>query len=390
MRSRLQTRLMASFAIYTLAVSALFGLFAMAFVYTVEDRFFERALDAEATVQRAHFAAHGRWAVPWAPQFSVHGSVASLPDDLQRTLAVEPQRREAAGDDGRHYHVLALKQRAAPPWLVAEVSAGLIVRPMRRELLAWLVGWGLAVASLALLLAWVVGRDFDVLLARTRAFLAREQAFARDASHELRTPLAVLRMAIDRLLAQPGLQAPMRQQLAPMQAATQLMEQTVDTLLLLAREPAAGGPAPPGARPGTRPATPVAVAVLPLVEQWVLAHAAWLDTQALSLDIQLQRHDTLALPAPVLQLALANLLGNALAHGQRGGQVLVTLEAGALCIDNPSAALPAGASGEFVKGEGSAGFGLGLSILHRLLEQHGARLQVQHRAGHTRARIVVG
>ena len=90
------------------------------------------------------------------------------------------------------------------------------------------------------------------------------------------------------------------------------------------------------------------------------------------------------------ELALANLLGNALAHGQRGGQVRVTLEAGALCIDNPSAALPAGASGEFVKGEGSAGFGLGLSILHRLLEQHGAQLQVQHRAGHTRARIVVG
>lgn len=378
---KLQHRLMASFAVFTLAVSALFGLFAMAFVYTIEDRFIERALEQEAKVQREHFAAHGRWATPSAPQFRVHSSLATLPADLQRTLAAEPQRREVAGDEDRHYHLLALQQPAAPPWLVAEVSAWLIVRPIRQELIAWLAGLGLGLAALALLLAGVVGRHFDSLLARTRAFLVREQAFTRDASHELRTPLSVLRVAIERLQARPGLDAPVRQQLAPMHAATQLMEQTVDTLLLLAREPAAAGSLRPTAAP---------VAVLPLVEQWALAHAAWLDTQALSLDIRLGRHDTLALPAPVLQLALANLLSNALAHGEPGGQVLVSLQGGALCIDNPSPPLPAGAGDEFVKGEGSAGFGLGLSILHRLLEQHGARLQVQHQAGHTRAHIELG
>ena len=376
---KLQHRLMASFAVFTLAVCALFGLFAMAFVYTVEDRFIDRALEQEAQVQRAHFAVHGRWAAPSAPHFSVHGALETLPPDLQRTLAAEPRRREVPGDSGRHYHLLALQQPAAPPWLVAEVSAWLIVRPMRQELIGWLAGWSLGVAALALLLAWVVGRNFDALLARTRAFLAREQAFTRDASHELRTPLAVLRVAIDRLLARPGLDAPTRQQLAPMRAATQLMEQTVATLLLLAREPGAAGSPPPAT---------TAVAVLPLVEQWVLAHADWLDTQALSLDIRLARHDTLTLPAPVLQLALANLLGNALAHGRPGGQVEVSLVGGALCIDNPGPPLPEGAGGDFVRGEGSAGFGLGLSILHRLLEQHGGRLDVQHQAGHTRARIV--
>jgi signal transduction histidine kinase len=375
---KLQRRLMAGFTVFTLAVSALFGLFAMAFVYAVEDRFIDRALEQEARAQQAHFAAHGRWAAPSSPQFSVHPSAATLPPDLRRTLAAEPQRREVAGDDGRHYHLMALQQRAAPPWLVAEVSDWLIVRPMRRELMGWLAGCGLAVAGLALLLAWVVGRDFDALLTRTRAFLVREQAFTRDASHELRTPLAVLRVATERLLARPGLDATTRQQLAPMRAATLLMEQTVNTLLLLAREPTSDGLPPPA---------PAPVAVLPLVEQWVLAHADWLDTQALSLDIRLARHDTLALPAPVLLLALANLLGNALAHGRPGGEIVVSLVDGALCIDNPGPPLPAAVGGEFVKGESSAGFGLGLSILHRLLEQHGGRLEVQHQAGRTRARI---
>ena len=380
---RLQTRLMASFAAFTLAVCALFGLFAMAFVYSVEDRFIDRALEQEALAQRAHFAAHGRWAAPSAAHFSVHPSAATLPPDLRATLLSEPKRREVAGDDGRHYHVMALQQAALPPWLVAEVSGLLIVRPLRRELLGWLAGWGIAVAALSLLLAWAVSRGFDALLTRTRAFLAREQAFTRDASHELRTPLAVLRVAIERLLARPGLDAPVQQQLAPMHAATLLMEQTVDTLLLLAREDDAAASAAPHT-----PAEPVAV--LPLVEQWVLAHAAWLDTQALQLEIDLGRHDTLALPAPVLQLALANLLDNAFAHGQPGGRVRVSLEGGALCISNPGAAPPAGAGEDFVKGQGSAGFGLGLSILRRLLERHGSRLDVQHRDGHTLARIVVG
>ena len=375
----MQRRLMASFAAFTLAVCALFGLFAMAFVYTVEDRFIERALEQEALAQRAHFAAHGRWATPSAAHFSVHAAVATLPADLQSTLLIEPKRREAAGDDGRHYHVMALQQAAQPPWLVAEVSGLLIVRPMRQELLGWLVGWGLVVAGLSLLLAWAVSRGLVGLLARTRAFLAREQAFTRDASHELRTPLAVLRVAIERWLARPGLERDAKAQLAPMHAATLLMEQTVSTLLLLAREDDAASVA------SRAPAEPVAL--LPLVEQWVLARAAWLDTQALQLDIQLGRHDTLALPVPVLQLALANLLGNAFAHGQPGGRVRVSLEGGALCIQNPGAAPPDGAGEEFVKGEGSAGFGLGLSILRRLLEKHGSRLDVQHQAGHTLARI---
>jgi len=382
---RLQTRLMASFAAFTLAVCALFGLFAMAFVYSVEDRFIERALEQEALAQRAHFALQGRWAAPSATYFSVHRSLDTLPADLRPTLLAEPKRREAAGEDGRHYHVMALQQAAHSPWLVAEVSGLLIVRPLRRELLGWLTGWGFAVAGLSLLLAWAVSRGFDGLLARTRAFLAREEAFTRDASHELRTPLAVLRVAIERLLTQPGLALSVQQQLAPMHAATLLMEQTVSTLLLLAREDDAAADA--GADAPRTPAEPVAV--LPLVEQWVLAHAAWLDTQALRLDIAIGRHDTLALAAPVLQLALANLLGNAFAHGRPGGSVRISIEGSALCISNPGAAPPAGAGEDFVKGGGSAGFGLGLSILRRLLERHGSLLDVQHEAGQTRARIVV-
>jgi signal transduction histidine kinase len=421
MKQRLHRRWMLALAGFTLTVTVLFGLFAMAFVYTVEDRFLERWLVQEAQSQRAHLAAHGRYGPTGSDFVTLHLSAATLPPEVAQTLAQEPRRTEIPGRDGRHYHLLALNQPTAAPWLVAEVSQQLIVRPMRAALLRWLLGWGLAMVALALLLGWwlarrvtapletlalrvaqaspqglpaggaamaaglgdnevgAVAQAFDALLGRTRAFIEREQAFTRDASHELRTPLAVMRLTIERLQTDTGQDANAQQQLAALHAAALLMEQTVATLLLLAREDEA--------RAGATAPTSEPVALLPLVEQWVLAHATWLDRQALTLDIQLQRHDALRLPQPVLQLAIASLLGNAFAHGTAEGQVTLLLKGGALHIRNPGAPLPPQAGADFGKGELSQGHGLGLGILQRLLAARGGRLQLSHSQGITTAAL---
>ncbi len=364
-------------------------------------------------MQRAFFAQHGRWAAPRIDIITLHEDRATLPASLAPLLAeAEPRKREIVGEGGRYYYVLGVNEDGAPPWLVAEARRYLVVRPMRDLLLGWLLAWSVAVLALTLALAWwlarymskpleqlarrvaegapenlpeqlaqgmrddeigAVARRFDALLARTREFIAREQAFTRDASHELRTPLAVLGMAIERLQTEPGVSANVLRQLAPMREATELMEQAMNTLLLLARE----GPA----------TTSVPVAVLPLVERWVVAHADWLDAQALTPDLRLQRDDRLCMPEPVLQLVVAGLLGNAFSHGSRGGQVRIELAAGALCIRNPSAGLPAGVGDEFIRGESSTGSGLGLSIVRRLVERHGGSLRIDHADGQTCARV---
>jgi signal transduction histidine kinase len=424
MSTRLRHRWMAAMAAFTVVVTLLFALLAMAFVYTVEDRFLERTLRAEVQRQQAHHQAHGRWHEPLPEGLWIVERAQDLPADLSATLRREPERTEVAGAGGRHYHLVPLQQAGRAPWLVAEVSGQLIVRPLRAALLAWLAGWGGLVVLLALLLgAWLarrvttpletlarrvagadpgrlpegvaqglgddevgaVGRAFDALLARTRDFVAREQAFTRDASHELRTPLAVLRLQIERLQADPAAPAPLRPQLAALHAATLLMQQTVETLLLMAREPAgpAGGPGDAAARP----AAPVPV--LPLAERWVMAHATWLDHQALQLQVALRRDDTIALPEPVLQLALASLLGNAFAHGRPGGCVTLALVDGALVVSNPGAAPPPDATAPGIRGEHSSGFGLGLAILQRLLERHGAQLALAHADGVMRASVAV-
>ncbi|KQW46274.1 MULTISPECIES: HAMP domain-containing sensor histidine kinase [unclassified Roseateles] len=397
----LQRRLMLTFAAFTLGVAALFGLFAMAFTYSVEDRFIEQLLQREATRLRAEHARHGRWQAAAADMrlpmpMQVHESAATLPADVAAALADEPRRTEIAGTQGRHYHLMPLVRQGQPPWLLAEVSSQLIVRPMRGELLQWLAGWGLAVVALAGLLGWLLARrvsrplaqlsehmraarpqalprlpggapgdeigdmtrSLDALLERTRDFIEREQAFSRDASHELRTPLAVLRIGLDRL--QPQADDAQRRELLPLQTAVRLMEQTVATLLMLAREPAAAPVAP----------TPI----LPLVEDWVLAHAAALDARALRIDCRLAPADALALPAPVLQLVLASLLANALTQGQAGGCIEIDWQRGSLSLRNPGAG-------------DTGGSGLGLGIVQRLLAQHGGRLAFEQAGGQTEVRI---
>lgn len=355
--------LVRAFTAFTLAVVLLFGLFAMAFVYAVEDRVFERELTAESQRQEAARAAGGAWLVPQRAHHRVVSRSADLPTDLARVLAQEPHRREVSGTQGRHYHLRPLSGGA---WLVAEVGDQLLVRPMRDELLAWLAICGAAVTLASLLLASWLARRFEAVLARTRAFAAREQAFTRDASHELRTPLAVLRLGLARLTGPSAV---------PLREAAAQMSDTLDALLCLAREAPAAPAAP--------------TAVLPLVERWALTHADWLDTQSLRLEVAVPRNAALCVPPEVLHTALAGVLGNAFVHGTLGSVVWVGMDDAALLVRNPSAAPPPDAASPGVKGAASSGQGLGLAITQRLLAHHGARLTLTHAAGVTEARIEV-
>jgi signal transduction histidine kinase len=377
----------------TLGICLVFSLFAMAFAYTVEDRFLERQLDQEAQRLQSAQRASGQWPAPSAPQYRLLLRASELPDDLAEQLAREPRRREFSGREGRHYHL----QKLDGAWLLAEVSEWLVVRPQRQGMLGWLALWALGATLLALGLAALLARrmarplerlaqglrrghperlpqglaeglgqdeigtlarNLDALHARTQAFIEREQAFTRDVSHELRTPLAVLRLGLA-----GALDAAQRRRL---QTALEQAEQTLDCLLCLARE---------AAQPAGHPST----LILPLIEQWALDHEEVLGERLLR--IELPRDTRLPLPEPVLRLVLGNLLGNALAHGE--GEIAVSLQIdGTLAISNPGPPPPAGLGQAFVKGEGSAGFGLGLSLVQRLLARHGAELGLAHTQGH--------
>jgi signal transduction histidine kinase len=405
---RLQSRLMLAFAGFALFVATLFGLYAVAFMYAVEDAFFDAMLEQEVAAQVRHHAANGRWAEPRDPAVRIHLDPSSFPDDMKALHDAEPRRREFPGRDGRHYHLkpMAPPPPAAPAWLVAEVSSQLVVRPMRDRVFLLLALSGLLILALALLTGWwlarrtarplarlvgvvddmsparlprdfahafrdhevgILARGLEALAGRIEAFIVREKEFTRDASHELRTPLAVIRSAAERLMAEPGLSDAGRQHVGHMRQSALQLEQTVATLLSLAREDqpgAASGPAP----------------VLPVLERVIVEQSPLLEGKQVAVEVDVPQHARLAVPAPVLHILLSNLVGNAFAHTE-AGEVRIDVEGGRLRIANSGGGIDPALRGQlqqpFVKREGSAGSGLGLAIVRRLCDRYAIDLRIE-------------
>ena len=402
-QQQLRRRLMLAFSGFALLVAALYGFYVLLFVYLVEDRFFEGLLQQEAQLQLEHHAAQGDWSRPQLPFVSVHADAADLPDGLGARLSAEPWRREFPGEQGRHYHLQRLDPPAptASAWLLAEVSQQLVVRPMRGGILQWLAWSGLAVLSLALLCgAWLARRmsaplsrlaqlveqatparlpagfaasfgddevgtlahGLQALIVRIDEFVAREREFSRDASHELRTPLAVIRSACERIAASGDLRPQVQRQFEHVRQSAAQLEQTVALLLALAREPSLGESAGE-------------IALLPLLERVIVDQAALLDGRAVELRVEVPAQIRARLPPTVLHIVLSNLVGNAFAHSERG-TIVIDMDGDWLRIANPGGGLGETAFAPFVKGEASAGFGLGLSIVQRLCERH--RIALRH------------
>ncbi len=413
----LRTQLVIAFGLFATASAVLLSVLGVIFVYTVEDSFFARMLEQEIAHQRSTWQASGKAAAPLRPFVTLHRSRATFPRDLDLG---DRQGGEFMGEHGRHYHVRALAlDGAAPHYLVADVSSELVVRPRLPSILSFLgvailivlaltlaVGYWLAAratAPLARLTGLValatpgqlptgfaqqfpdneiglLARGLDDAMSRIAGFIEREQHFTRDASHELRTPLTVIDGAAQ-LLAAQALPPQAAGQVQRIRSATTHMAQAVDTLLSLAREE-------------LDPAPPQPVALLPLVERAVVQCAHLLEGKAMEVSVELDPCVSVATHPASLAILLNNLIGNAFAH-TREGRVTISFEAGSLVVaDNGPGIAPALAARLYqpgVKGEASAGFGLGLSIASRLAERCGIRLEVGNATrGGARAALVFG
>lgn len=411
---------MVAFAGFTLVTAAVFGFYAIVFMYAIEDAAFEAMLAQESAYQLRQHAAHGRWAEPREEWMTIHADPGSFPPDLKRPFDAEPLRTEFAGSDARHYHLASLDPPAPSPraWLVAEVGAHLVVRPMRNQVLLLLACTGVLIVAIALLLGYVLARrttgpltrlvgridamspgqlpngfaqdyaDDEVgvlarglenLVGRVQAFIAREQEFTRDASHELRTPLAVILGATERLMTEPRLSDDGRRHLAHVRQSVLQLEQTVATLLALARElPVASETAP--------------VALLPVLERVIVEQSPLLEGREDAVEVVVDVPDDaeVALPAAVLHILLSNLVGNAFSHAA-AGEVRIDAVDGRLRIANSGDAGDPTARWRqpraFSKRDGSSGLGLGLAIVHRLCERHRVDLRIEDAQGRVMASI---
>ncbi len=224
------------------------------------------------------------------------------------------------------------------------------------------------------------------LLGRVGHALENERRFTADAAHELRTPLAALAaQAQVAMRARDG--GERRHALELLTTGMARAAHLVDQLLTLARlEPESG--APPTAR----------VRLDELAQEVCAAHG----TQALDRDIALELD---AVPATImadqelLRILLRNLVDNALRYTPRGGRVHVAVAAApgtaTLTVSDTGPGIPAAqrerAFERFARlaGQDIEGSGLGLSIVRRIAERHGAGVKLDAGDGGKGLAVVV-
>ena len=208
------------------------------------------------------------------------------------------------------------------------------------------------------------------LLARVRAALDKERRFTADAAHELRTPLAALKTQAQVARAAQD-DATRRHALDQVLAGCDRASHLVEQMLTLAR-----------LDPQSAAARHAAVDLRSVAAQVV----ADIAPVALAKDIDLGLADGPALAvkgdAVMLVVLLRNLVDNAVRYTQRGGEVGVAIEAQGsqariVVTDNgpgiaPDERTKVGQRFYRVLGSEESGSGLGLSIVRRICDLHGA------------------
>jgi len=195
-----------------------------------------------------------------------------------------------------------------------------------------------------------LAQALDDYSSRLTEVVQRDREFNADVSHELRTPLAVIRGATELLLARPGLDEKVVQRLQRIQRAEQQCTDLIGSLLLLSRNERGQG-----------------------------------SSNVARVELVLEGDRDLVIDAPesALSVALGNLIGNAVKYSQEGA-VRVRVSGNRVDVIDSGPGLSAeDAAKLFQRGYRgthaghSQGGGIGLSIVSRLCDLYGWQVSVR-------------
>jgi signal transduction histidine kinase len=229
--------------------------------------------------------------------------------------------------------------------------------------------------------------SFNAMTERLGANEEQRRNLLADVAHELRTPLSVIQGTAEGML--DGLYPADRTHLEPLVDEAKVMSRLLDDLRLLSTAEAGA------LRLHRRTVEPAE-----LVEEAAGAFRSPAEAAGVALEVDVEPGLPVLDADPVrIGEVLSNLVSNALRHTPAGGSVTVRAEAGdagevAFEVRDSGSGIPPEvlphAFDRFVKGAGSGGAGLGLSIAKSLVQAHGGRIWAESEPGKgTRVRFVI-
>ena len=207
----------------------------------------------------------------------------------------------------------------------------------------------------------VTVQSINALVLRLQAQIGRERRFAADVAHELRTPLTALVLQARRARKGSGA-AEQDQALQAVEQGALRAGRILSQLLDLARAQSLTGD------------VSEQVDLCALALRVVSEHAAL--AQELGQDIALEAPDSMVLPgqSTLLELALRNLVDNALRHNPAGTYVEVRVARDGAGQVTLSVSDDGGEFSAARTADPDSGLGIGLTLVDRIARSQGARL----------------
>ncbi|GHC02606.1 sensor histidine kinase [Thermomonas carbonis] len=215
----------------------------------------------------------------------------------------------------------------------------------------------------------VIADAFNDYLQRNAQFVERERTFVNTASHELRTPVAVINGAAQLALQADADPTMSRLQLQRIQRSAREMEQLIELLLALAKDP----------ERLTRNSQ--ALSMDTLLAQIVEDHQYLTAGKSLQLQLTTSPHCEIHAPAGIVRAAVGNLLRNAIENSDTG-VIDIRLQDATVVIRDPGHGMsPEQISALYTRMARDSGrladSGIGLELIARLCEHVGWHLELR-------------
>jgi signal transduction histidine kinase len=412
-RRRLRSRIIISFALFGLGLTALFAAATMYMRTRLEDQLINSTLTRELQ----HFVEFKRDNPDPNAQFPMSliklqivraGRIATVPFAWQQYDAGvydidEPGRESKI----RPYKLAVYKDADYWAYLRFDVSTQKL---SERQLLTALSAAVLAFAIFSLLIGfWLSARVMSPLIdlaRRVRAMsdsgrpellkahfaddevgqlaaalddystrltemVERDREFNADVSHELRTPLAVIASTTELLQSSPDLTEKFGERLKRIERAVRQSSELIDALLLLSR------------RERQAPNDGETTDVARIVELVVDAQRPHVNNKPVQVRVEIEEPLAAVAPSSVVAVALSNLIGNAFKYTQ-AGEVIISVGHGRVSVEDTGPGIKAeDAEKLFERGVRGThvgkGGGLGLAIVRRLCELYGWKVSLAPR-----------
>jgi signal transduction histidine kinase len=408
-RHSLRSRIIIAFCFFGAILGSVFALIVYISLDYIDDSLINNSLEQEIDHISRHYQQNKQIAIPASPHIKAYSGTTSMPAPL-RELVVglsEGFHEAYLGEEEYHIAFITLPNLDNPLYLIFKVRALEFTEKRKFRIAMVLVAGVVMVIGLGLWIGWltsskviapvahlaekvdkvgpdnlptdlskhfyddevgVLARALQQSMQRVEAFVDREQRFTRNASHELRTPVAVIKGAVE--LLQKNLDKPpaaVQRPLNRIDRSVANMENIIEALLWLSREEA----------PINQHASFV---VLPVVRDTIEQNRKLINEKPVDINLVAKADPVLKMPPPLFQIALANLIRNAVNHTANGtitvyvydDRVVVSDTGEGIAQNDLNAVMQ-----PHVSGSGSKGFGLGLTIVKKLCDRLSWQFHIQ-------------